>query len=448
VTLDDLEDDGFPELEVTEPLLVARDEVGLREVVDATELLPVDIVLPLEVPVLVIVDVAVCFDVLEILEDDEAVLVTEELVLAELDLDAVEEAREVVVLPIEDVVALTEVVDALDETDAVLELALPLELEESFVDVPVCVVDETARVLVVTLLDVTAEELDEGLDRVDVLLIVDERDVFPVEATVVDEGLDTVEVVLIVDETDDLIVDVAELLVFTEEMAVDFELAEGELVEEATDERVDFAVVLALPLEVTPLEVLADLLLWTGLEVVLEDCGTLEVLTTMLDDFNTETVVVGLDVATLLVALEVVIGLVEDNAVVLCLVLETKLELDLLPVLVDEMIDPEDLEDRLVVFEARELVVGLLAVLEDLMIEVENPWLVVDLVEIFDEVGVTVEILLEEVIAVLVLDNEAEDDDLMVETVCDEVLDAEGVFVLFELDTGAVVPETDLLLVD
>ena len=95
--------------------------------------------------------------------------------------------------------------------------------------------------------------------------------------------------------------------------------------------------------------------------------------------------------------------------------------------------------------EARELVVGLLAVLEDLMVEVESPWLVVDLLEILDEVVATVEVLFEEVTAVLVLDNEAEDDDLIVETVCDEVLDAEGVFVLFELDTGAVV---DLLLVD
>lgn len=89
--------------------------------------------------------------------------------------------------------------------------------------------------------------------------------------------------------------------------------------------------------------------------------------------------------------------------------------------------------------------VGLLAVLEDLMVEVESPWLVVDLLEILDEVVATVEVLFEEVTAVLVLDNEAEDDDLIVETVCDEVLDAEGVFVLFELDTGAVV---DLLLVD
>lgn len=94
------------------------------------------------------------------------------------------------------------------------------------------------------------------------------------------------------------------------------------------------------------------------------------------------------------------------------------------------------------------MVVGLLAVLEDLMIEVENPWLVVDLLEILDEVGTTMEVLLEEEIAVLVLDNEAEDDDLIVEAVFDEVSDAEGVLVLFELDTSAVVPETDLLVVD
>lgn len=344
VALEDLEDDGFPELEVTEPLVVMRDEEDLREVVEATELLLVDVGLPLEVPVLVIVDEVVFFDVLEILEDDEAVFVTEELGLAELDLDTVEEDRGVVVLPREDVVGLAEVVDALDETDAVLELALPLELEESFVDVPVCVVDETGRVLVVTLLDVATEELDESLDTVVVLLIVEEREVFPVEATVVDEGLDTVEVVLIVDEADDLIVDAAELLVFTKEV-VDLELVDGEFVEEPTEERVDFAVVLALPLEVTTLEVLADLLLWTEFEVVLEDCCALEVLTAMLDDFDTETVVVGLDVAMLLVALDEVTPLVEDNKVVLCLVLETKPELDVLPVLVDEMTDPEDLED-------------------------------------------------------------------------------------------------------
>lgn len=345
VTLVDLVDDGLPELEVTDPLVVARDEVDLREVVEATELLLVEVGLLLEVPVLPILDVTVCFDVLEILDDDEAGLVTEELDLTELDLDTVEEARGVVVLPIEEVVDLAEAVEALDETDAVLELALPLELEESFVDVPVLVVDEAARVLVVTLLDVTVEALDEGLDTVDVLLIVEERDVFPVEATVVDESLDTLEVVLIDDETDDLIVDTAEVLVFTEGVVVDLELAEGEFVEEPTDDRVDFTVVLAVPLEVTPLEVLADLLLCTEIEVVLEDCGALEVLTTMLDDFNIETVVVGLDVGMLLVASEVVTGLVEDNTVVLCLVLETKLELVLLPVLVDEVFDTEDLED-------------------------------------------------------------------------------------------------------
>lgn len=116
----------------------------------------------------------------------------------------------------------------------------------------------------------------------------------------------------------------------------------------------------------------------------------------------------------LLVALEVVT--VEDKMVVLCFVLVTTL-LDLLLVFVDETAEAADLEDWLVVLVARELVLGLLAVLEDLMTEVENPWLDVDLLEILDEVRVAVEILLEELIVLIVLDDEKEAEDLEVETV-------------------------------
>lgn len=185
----------------------------------------------------------------EILDDDGAELVEEELALTELDLVTVDGTNGVVVLTLEEVVGLAEVDDAFDEADAVLELAFPLEVEEIFVDVLGCVVDETTRVLVVTLVDEAAEDLDEGWDAVDVVLIV--------EATVVDEGLDPVKV----DEMDGFVVEAAVLLVFTEEDAVDLDVAEGEFVEETTDERVDFDVVLALPLELTPFEVVADLVL-------------------------------------------------------------------------------------------------------------------------------------------------------------------------------------------
>ncbi|KAK5044703.1 hypothetical protein LTR84_010477 [Exophiala bonariae] len=152
----------------------------------------------------------------------------------------------------------------------------------------------------------------------------------------------------------------------------------------------------------------------------------------MLDDFKIETVVVGLEVATLLVTLDVVTGTVEDKAVVLCLLVGATEELDFVPVFVDETSEPDDFEEILVVLLTKELVVGLLAVLEDLTTEVENPWLVVDLVEILDEVEIPVVAVLEEVFAVLVLVERPLDDDLPVDSVRDEVLEAEGVLVVFE----------------
>lgn len=322
------------------------------------------------------------------------------------------------------------------------------------------------------------------------LLLAEVRVVFPVETTVVDEGFAVVVGIFVVDKADDLLDETAEL-VLTEELALDFELAEMDFVVETMDDCEDLAVVPTLeviplevlvepglvddavgdgedltvvtaleetPLEVvaevdlvdeiaddceafvvvptlvvTPFEVVVDLLLWTVFDVVFEDWGTVEVVTTMLDDFNTETVVVGLDVVTLLVTLDVVTGMVEDKTVVLRLLVVTPVDPEFVPVFVDETSEPEDFEERLVAVVSKELVVALLAVLEDLMIEVENPWLVVDLVEILDEVEVPVVIVLEEVFAVLVFDEAPLEEVLPVDSVCDEVFEAESVF---ELETG------------
>lgn len=100
-----------------------------------------------------VADVVTSEEVFEVV----AVLDTEELDLTELDTVLDEDAKEVVVFPAEEVVVLLETVDALEEVGAVLEVTLPLELDETLVDVPVCVVEETPRVLVVILLDELAD---------------------------------------------------------------------------------------------------------------------------------------------------------------------------------------------------------------------------------------------------------------------------------------------------
>ncbi|KAK5044704.1 hypothetical protein LTR84_010478 [Exophiala bonariae] len=156
----------------------------------------------------------------------------------------------------EEVVALVVADDALDEVGAVPVLILPVELDETLVDTPVCVVDEIPRVLVVTLLDEMADLLVETFEPVEVLLLAEERVVFPVERAVVDEGFTDVDVAFVVDKADDLVDDAAEPLVLIEEVVADFEVADADFVVLTTDDCEDLIVVPTL--EVTPFEVVTD----------------------------------------------------------------------------------------------------------------------------------------------------------------------------------------------